>query len=328
MDIAKGKVLVTGAGGFIGSHLVEGLLAQGCQVRAFVRYNSRNDFGNLELLGGRLREIEVLTGDLRDYAAVRRAVDGCRLVLHLGALIGIPYSYVCPRDVFAVNLGGTLNVLDAARECGTEKMVVTSTSEVFGTPLYVPIDEKHPLQAQSPYAASKIASDKAAESYVLSFDLPVAVLRPFNTYGPRQSARAVIPTIAAQAMVNRRVRLGSLQPRRDLLYVSDTVAGFIAAARCDAAVGKAVNIGTGGEVSVGELAELILQVLGLEAPIEADSARMRPAHSEVMRLQCNPRLAESLLGWEAKVGLEEGLTRTVSWIRENIGAYKAELYNV
>ena len=215
MDISSGKILVTGAGGFIGSHLVEALLDEGCDVRAFVRYNSRNDFGRLEDLGEKIRDVEVVSGDLRDAETVRRAAKSCRVIFHLGALVGVPYSFISPRDVFETNLGGTLNVLEAGRECRVERIVVTSTSEVYGTPLYVPIDEKHPLQGQSPYAASKIAADKAAESYHLSYDLPVAVIRPFNTFGPRQSARAIVPTIVAQALAGgpHPPRLARDQPR-------------------------------------------------------------------------------------------------------------------
>ncbi len=328
MEIESGTVLVTGAGGFIGSHLVEALLREGCAVRAFVRYNSRNDFGHLEELGGRLRDIEVVAGDLRDSAAVRRAAEGCRLVFHLGALVGIPYSYLSPADAFATNLGGTQNVLDAARELETEKVVVTSTSEVYGTPLYVPIDEKHPLQAQSPYAASKIAADKLAESYHLAYDLPVAVIRPFNTFGPRQSARAIVPAIAVQAMSGKAIRLGSLETSRDFLYVDDTVAGFLAVARRDSCIGRVVNIGSGGDVSVGELAKLILLLLGSDAAVELDPRRLRPPKSEIGRLLCNYSLAQELMGWEPACALEDGLRKTLAWLEGHLARYKAELYNV
>ena len=328
MDISTGKILVTGAGGFIGSHLVEALLDEGCEVRAFVRYNSRNDFGYLEDLGDRLSGVEVVSGDLRDGETVRRAAEGCKLILHLGALVGVPYSYVSPGDVFATNLGGTLNVLEAARGCGAERVVITSTSEVYGTPLYVPIDEKHPLQGQSPYAASKIASDKLAESFHLSFDLPVTILRPFNTFGPRQSARAIVPTIISQALAGGPIRLGSLETSRDLLYVTDTTAGFIAIARHDSAVGKVVNIGTGCDVSVQQLARLIFDFLGKELPLEVDEQRLRPARSEIPRLVCNYSLAEDLLGWEPRFTLEEGLRATLVWMKDRLSEYKSELYNV
>jgi dTDP-glucose 4,6-dehydratase len=272
--------------------------------------------------------VEVVAGDLRDSETVRRASSGCNLVLHLGALVGIPYSYLSPRDVFATNLGGTLNVLEAARDCGASKVVIASTSEVYGTPLYVPIDEKHPLRGQSPYAASKIASDKIAESYNLCYELPVAVLRPFNTFGPRQSARAVVPAIAVQALGREKISLGSLDTSRDLLYVKDTAAGFIAAARHDGAVGEVINIGTGGDVAVGELARLILSITGNELPIEQDPDRLRPPRSEIPRLVCNYSLAENLLEWEPRYSLEEGLESTVAWIKDHLEDYKAELYNV
>ena len=328
MNIDTGTILVTGAGGFIGSHLVEHLLDRGCGVRAFLRYNSRNHYGHLERLGARLSDVDVQTGDLRDRDAVEKAVEGCNVVLHLGALIGIPYSYDFPGDVFATNLGGTLNMLDAAKRHGVEKTVVTSTSEVYGTPLYVPIDEKHPLQAQSPYAASKIAADKLAESYFLSYDLPVATLRPFNTYGPRQSARAVIPTIITQALTKREVRLGSLHPRRDMLFVNDTVRGFIAVAESDSSVGKVYNVGTGGDLSIGDLVEQALIILGIQADVIRDENRVRPEASEVQRLVCNYTRSLEELDWQPQYSLEDGLRRTVSYIREHIDEYKAELYNV
>lgn len=328
MDIRSGKVLVTGAGGFIGSHLVEALLREGCDVRAFVRYNSRNDFGRLEQLGSRLKDVEVITGDLRDRTRVRNAASGCRLILHLGAQVGIPYSYISPADTYATNVGGSLNLLDAALEAGAEKVVITSTSEVYGTPLYVPVDEKHPLQAQSPYAASKIAADKLAESYYMSFDLPVATIRPFNTFGPRQSARAIVPTIAVQALSGSTIRLGSLDPTRDLIHVEDTVSGFLAVARHEASIGKVINIGSGGEVSIGQLAELIIMILEKEVEVIEDPDRLRPKRSEVQRLLCNYSLAKELLGWEPKHILEDGLRRTLTWIKDNLRTYKADLYNV
>ncbi len=328
MDISSGKILVTGAGGFIGSHLVEALLREGCDVRAFVRYNSRNDYGRLEELGAGLEKVEVITGDLRDRETVGRAASGCRVIFHLGALIGIPYSYVSPADTVATNVGGTLNVLDAARDGGAEKVVIASTSEVYGTPLYVPIDEKHPLQAQSPYAASKIAADKLAESYHLSYDLPVVILRPFNTYGPRQSARAIVPAIVVQALSGDKVRLGSLETTRDLMYVDDTVAGFLAAARHEAGIGRVINIGTGGDVSIGELADLIFFILGDKKAIVVDEERVRPPQSEIKRLLCNYSLAQELIGWEPSRALEEGLRKTVEWIEKHLGDYKVGIYNV
>jgi len=326
--ITSGKILVTGAGGFIGSHLVEELLLKGCDVRAFIHYNSRNDYGCLEYLGERLGEMEIVSGDLRDSGTVRRAVEGCRLVLHLGALVGIPYSYLSPRDVYDTNVGGTLNVLEAARHCGVERIVITSTSEVYGTPLYLPIDEKHPLQGQSPYAASKIAADKLAESYHLSFDLPVSLIRPFNTFGSRQSARAIVPTIMIQALKGEKVKLGSLEPSRDLLYVKDTAAGFIAVASHESSIGKVINVGTGGDISVGDLVGLVANLLGKPLEVVEDPLRLRPVRSEIPRLVCNYALAEELLDWEPKYALEEGLGETLDWIRDNLDSYKAGLYNV
>ncbi|HUX08805.1 MAG TPA: GDP-mannose 4,6-dehydratase [Acidobacteriota bacterium] len=328
MVITSGKILVTGAGGFIGSHLVEELLLKGCDVRAFIHYNSRNDYGCLEYLGERLGEMEIVSGDLRDSGTVRRAVEGCRLVLHLGALVGIPYSYLSPRDVYDTNVGGTLNVLEAARHCGVEWIVITSTSEVYGTPLYLPIDEKHPLQGQSPYAASKIAADKLAESYHLSFDLPVSLIRPFNTFGSRQSARAIVPTIMIQALKGEKVKLGSLEPSRDLLYVKDTAAGFIAVASHESSIGKVINVGTGGDISVGDLVGLVANLLGKPLEVVEDPLRLRPVRSEIPRLVCNYALAEELLGWEPKHALEEGLGETLDWIRDHLDSYKAGLYNV
>jgi NAD dependent epimerase/dehydratase len=328
MEITSGKILVTGAGGFIGSHLVEELLNKGCDVRAFIHYNSRNDFGCLEQIGERISDIELVRGDLRDNGTVRRAVTGCKLVFHLGALVGIPYSYLSPRDVFDTNLGGTLNVLEAARDSGVERVVITSTSEVYGTPLYLPIDEKHPLQGQSPYAASKIAADKLVESYHLSFGLPVSVIRPFNTYGPRQSARAIVPAIIVQAMSGDTIRLGALEPARDLLYVKDTAAGFIAIASHGSSVGRVINIGTGGDVSVGQLVDLIAVIMGKKFEVIEDPQRIRPVRSEIPRLVCNYSLAEELLGWEPRHSLEEGLRATLAWIGDHLELYKADLYNV
>jgi dTDP-glucose 4,6-dehydratase len=328
MNLNQGTVLVTGAAGFIGSHLVEALMREGVQVRAFVHYNSRGSFGLLEALGPMLKDVEIITGDLRDHDRVRHAVQGCAAIFHLGALIGIPYSYTSPADVVATNVGGTLNILDAARHLGIERTVLTSTSEVYGTPLYVPIDEKHPLQAQSPYAASKIAADKLGESYFNTFDVPVTIVRPFNTYGPRQSARAIVPTIITQALALGRVRLGSLHPRRDLLYVEDTVSGFIAAAKTEPAVGRVINLGTGGDLSIGELAEHIILTLGISAPIEHDENRVRPTHSEVQRLLANYTLATELLGWQPHYTLEEGLRRTIHYVKEHLADYRAELYHV
>ncbi len=323
------RVLVTGAGGFIGSHLVETLAREGAQVTAFVRYNSRNDPGLLRfvdpaVLGG----VNLCFGDLRDFQAVRSAMEGIHTVFHLGALIGIPYSYVYPGDVAQTNVLGTLNVLMAAREAHVERIVHTSTSEVYGTACYVPMDEAHPLQAQSPYAASKIGADKLAESFYRSYALPVVTVRPFNTYGPRQSARAVIPTMIVQMLTKTTVRLGSVHPRRDFNFVSDTVAGFLAAATYDGAVGEVINIGSGREISIGDLVSLIHTIVGRPVTVEVDPERVRSATSEVERLLADNRKARALLGWSPQVSLEEGLRRTIDWIAAHQDLYQAERYAI
>jgi NAD dependent epimerase/dehydratase len=321
-------VLVTGAAGFIGSHLVERLVRDGHRVRAFVRYNGRDDRGHLDHLPADIRDaVEVNRGDLKDPEAVRRAVMGRQWVFHLGALIAIPYSYENPLDVAQTNVIGTTHVLDACRASDAlERVILTSTSEVYGTAQRVPIDEDHPLQGQSPYAATKIASDALGLSYQRAFGLPVAVLRPFNTFGPRQSARAVIPTIISQALAGGTVRLGSLEPRRDLTYVTDTVAGFIEIAACDAAVGRVVNIGRGEDLSIGALVERIGARLGRPIAVETDPARVRPAASEVGRLLAGTAVAQSLWGWRPRVTLDEGLDRTIAWVRENPGAFRVGRY--
>lgn len=307
--------LVTGAGGFIGSHLVERLVADGWKVRAFVRYSSHDQLGALvHTAPGVLDEVEVIPGDLRDADVVRRAAEGCDAVLHLGAIIAIPYSYTAPRDVVETNVLGTLNVLEAARTHGTPRVVHTSTSEVYGSARQLRMDETHPLQGQSPYSASKIGADKLAEAYALSFDLPVVVLRPFNTFGPRQSPRAVIPTILGQALAGGPVRLGSLTPTRDFTYVSDTVAAFALAATAPDAAGKVVHLGTGVEVSVGDLVRLAGEVLGRELEVVTDDQRVRPAASEVQRLLSDPSHAREVLGWTPEVPLLEGLRRTAAWL--------------
>jgi dTDP-glucose 4,6-dehydratase len=328
--ICLGKtVLVTGAGGFIGSHLTERLVREGAQVRAFVRYNSRHDSGLLALLPvDLLASVEVIAGDLRDNEAVRKAMVGIDAVYHLGALIAIPYSYRHPREVVETNVLGTLNVLMAARELGVGRVVHTSTSEVYGTAQVVPIDEAHPLQGQSPYAASKIGADKLAESFCRSFGLPVITVRPFNTYGPRQSARAVIPTIITQVLTLDQVHLGALTPVRDFTFVDDTVEGFLRAAMADAAVGTEVNLGTGVGISMGNLAERIMQLVGRNLPVVTDEERLRPADSEVMWLQASHARARDLLGWEPQVSLDEGLRRTIAWIRGNLGRYRPGVYEV
>jgi dTDP-glucose 4,6-dehydratase len=320
-------VLVTGAGGFIGSHLVERLAASGARVRAFVRYNSRADWGLLAALPDEtLTRLEIIAGDLRDLPAVTEAMRGADLVFHLGALIAIPYSYVHPAEVVDVNITGTLNVLLAAREAQPGRVVHTSTSEVYGTARTVPIDENHPLQGQSPYSASKIGADKLAESFHRSFDVPVATVRPFNTYGPRQSARAVIPTVIAQALTGDVVRLGNLDATRDLTYVADTVAGFLAVGETDGALGGTFNLGAGFEITIGDLAEKIIALTGRDARIEIDSARLRPPKSEVERLISDNTLARTRLGWTPQIPLDEGLSLTIDWIRANLDRYQPGSY--
>lgn len=329
MRLTNQKILLTGAGGFIGSHLAARLVELGGRVRALVRYNSRNDWGLLEQLPQAiLREIEVMPGDITDPFSARRAVQGCSMVFHLAALIAIPYSYVAPAQYVAVNCGGTLNLLEAARAEGVTRFIHTSTSETYGTARYTPIDEAHPLQGQSPYSASKIGADKLAESYYLSFDLPVVTVRPFNTYGPRQSARAVIPTIITQALTGDIIRLGNLEPRRDLTYVADTVEGFIQAATAPTAVGQVINLGTGQTVSIGELVELILEILGEPKTVLAEAARTRPEASEVWHLESDNRKAKTVLGWQPQISLREGLTRTIAYIREHLDHYKPDIYNL
>lgn len=329
MNWSRKTVLVTGAGGFIGSHITEHLIDLNANVKAFVRYNSRNDWGLLELLPKeKLNQIEVITGDLRDEHAVRQAAKDVDVVFHLASLIAIPYSYIHPREVVETNVIGTLNVMMAANENGVEKVVHTSTSEVYGTAIYVPIDENHPLQGQSPYSASKIGADKIAESFYRSFDLPVAIIRPFNTYGPRQSARAVIPTIVTQTLTGDKVYLGSLHPTRDYTYVEDTINAFIKVAESRNSIGEVINVGSNFEVSIGELAKKIISLIGKKVEIVTDSKRIRPEKSEVERLCCDNTKAKKLLGWEPKITLEEGLKRTIEWISEHINLYKPHIYNV
>jgi len=322
------KTLVTGAGGFIGSHLTGELVRQGEDVRAFVRYNSRDEKGLLEDLPQEiLSQIEIIPGDLKDPDGVRKAVRGCHKVFHLGALIAIPYSYVHPFDFIQTNVVGTANLLNACVENGAlERIVHTSTSEVYGTAQYVPIDEKHPLQAQSPYAASKIGADKLAESYFLSFNLPIVTLRPFNTFGPRQSLRAIIPTIISQVLDDRKIRLGNTKPRRDFLFVRDPVRGFIELGNCDEAVGKVVNIGTGRDISIEELAKKILDQIGKKGEMEVEDRRVRPERSEVMQLLSDIRLAQKLFGWAPRYSLEKGLEETVEWYRKNLSRFKVGSY--
>jgi dTDP-glucose 4,6-dehydratase len=323
------RVLVTGAGGFIGSHLVERLVRAGDRVRAFVHYNSRNDWGNLELADPSiLEQVEVVTGDITDPFAVRRAVHGTNVVFHLASLVAIPYSYVAPQSYVATNVQGAVNVLEAARAEGVERVVHTSTSECYGTARYVPIDERHALQGQSPYSASKIGADMIAESYWRSFGVPVTIVRPFNTFGPRQSARAVIPTIIVQAFGGSAIRLGSLHPTRDMNFVENTVEGFVAAATHEAVLGEIVNVGSGREISIGDLAHMIVGLVGSSSEIAEDAARIRPEKSEVERLLCDNAKALRLMDWTPTVDLETGLRRTIEWFAANASRYKANIYNV
>lgn len=308
------QALVTGAGGFIGSHLAERLVRDGWEVRAFVRYNSHDQKGALSHVDPAMVDaIEVLAGDLRDADTVREATRGCDTVFHLGAMVSIPYSYRSPRDVVETNVMGTLNVLSAARDLGTRRVVHTSTSEVYGSAQTTSIDEGHALRGQSPYSASKIGADKLAEAFHLSFAVPVVTLRPFNTYGPRQSPRAIIPTIISQAQAGGRLRLGSLAPTRDFTFVTDTVAAFVLAASADVA-GQVVHLGTGVEVSIGDLVRLVGEMLGRELVTESDQDRMRPERSEVTRLLSDPAKARRVLGWEPAVALPDGLRRTAEWL--------------
>jgi dTDP-glucose 4,6-dehydratase len=322
--LAGRRVLVTGAGGFIGSHVVEALVAEGARVRAFVRYDSRGSRGWLDDLPTS-SDVEIIAGDIRDGPTVDRAVAGSEVVVHLASLIAIPYSYLAPEAYVATNVVGTQHVLDACRRHDVARLVHTSTSEVYGTAQKVPIDESHPLHPQSPYAASKASADLLALSYHASFGTPVTILRPFNTFGPRQSLRAIIPTIAAQLIAGGSVWLGSTTPTRDFTYVADTAAGFVCAATADA-VGQVVQLGTGREISIGDLAKAIAQVVGAPLRIESDADRVRPAASEVMRLLSDPSRARALLGWSAGTSLEDGLRRTVEWLRTDRSVARAREY--
>ena len=323
------RVLVTGAGGFIGSHLTERLVSEGAKVRAFVRYNSRGDVGLLSLLPSEIFSgIEIIAGDLRDLMAVRAAIQSIDHIFHLGALIAIPYSYLHPAEVIETNIIGTMNVLLAARDVGTKRIIHTSTSEVYGTALSVLIDESHPLQGQSPYSASKIGADKIAESFYCSYNLPVVTLRPFNTFGPRQSARAVIPTIITQALTNSTVHLGNLEARRDLTYVSDTVDGFLKAAETPSIEGETFNMGTGSEIRIGDLAQEIISLVGKPIKIVVDPHRFRPENSEVQRLLSNNSLINDKLGWEPQVSLTDGLKQTIDWVSEHLESYRPGEYQI
>ncbi len=324
------RVLVTGADGFIGSHLAERLVREGARVRAFVLYNSFNSCGWLDESPDALRsEMEVIAGDIRDARSIADAAEGCEVIFHLAALISIPYSYQSPESFVETNIRGTLNLLNAARAHGVERFVQTSTSEVYGTARSLPIREDHPLQAQSPYAATKIAADQLALSFHHAFDVPATVLRPFNTYGPRQSARAVLPTILSQLLAGRcEIKLGALEPRRDMTYVTDTVEGFLLAAQAPDAAGQVIQLGTGHDVSVGELFALAQRVLDREARAIQEEERMRPPRSEVLALRSDPSRARELLGWRPAVDLEEGIRMTAEWMRSHLGRYKVDQYNV
>lgn len=323
------KVLVTGAGGFIASHLVERLVSEGAQVRAFTRYNSRNDVGMLRLIPPDVfSELEVVLGDLRDVEAVRSAVRGVDTVFHLGALIAIPYSYVHPREVIETNVMGTVNVLMAARDFEVRRVIHTSTSEVYGTAQYTPIDEAHPLQGQSPYSASKIGADKIAESFYRSFNLPVVTLRPFNTYGPRQSTRAVIPTIITQALTRDVVKLGSLEPSRDFTFVTDTANGFMCVAKAENVLGQEINLGNDNTIRIADLVEKILGILGKTPKVMVDTQRIRPEKSEVLKLWASNQKAQELIGWKPQVSLDQGLRLTSEWISAHLDLYRPDQYMV
>ncbi len=328
MNFQRKTVLVTGAGGFIASHLVEELVINGAKVRAFVRYNARADVGLLRFIDPKIySELEVIPGDLRDIEAMRAAARGVDTIFHLGALIAIPYSYDHLREVVETNVIGTLNVLLAAQEMHVRRVIQTSTSEVYGTAQYAPIDERHPLQAQSPYSASKIGADKISESLYHSFNLPVVTLRPFNTYGPRQSARAIIPTIITQALTRDEVRLGSLDPVRDFTFVSDTVNGFLKVATADENVlGEEINLGTGETISIGELATMIFDLLAKKPKIITDSQRLRPPTSEVFKLQSNNTKARELIRWSPQVSLRDGIQQTIEWISYHLSHFQPDEY--
>ncbi len=326
------KVLVTGADGFIGSHLVEQLIEDGHKVKAFVFYNSFNSWGWLDTLPKELlSQIEIFAGDIRDPNGVRTAVKGVDVIYHLAALIAIPYSYHSPDSYVDTNVKGTLNVLQAARDCNVQRVLVTSTSEVYGTALYVPIDEKHPKQGQSPYSASKIGADAMADSFYRSFNLPVTIVRPFNTFGPRQSARAVIPTIITQLLAGKTdIKLGALHPTRDLLFVKDTAKGFVEIAKSDKTIGQEINIATQQEISIQDLAQSLINIINTNAKIISDDVRFRPEKSEVERLLGAADKIKSLTNWQPKHTLKEGLVQTIDWFSkpENLNRYKADIYNV
>jgi NAD dependent epimerase/dehydratase len=322
------KVLVTGAGGFIGSHLTELLVKKGYDVKAFVHYNSSNKWGWLDASDVK-NNVEVITGDIRDMDSVYAAMQGCDSVFHLAALIGIPYSYVSPQAYIKTNIDGTYNILQSARQLDVEKIMVTSTSETYGTAQYVPIDENHPMVGQSPYSATKIGADQLAISYFKSFDLPVKIVRPFNTYGPRQSARAIIPTVISQILSGKtELKLGNLTPTRDLTFVKDTANGFLQIALADGLFGEITNIGMSEEITIGELVKLIARLIGTEVQIQSDEQRIRPDKSEVERLFCNNSKILASTSWKPDYTLETGLMETIEWIKNNLAYFKTDIYNV
>jgi len=329
MNWKKTKVLVTGANGFIGSHLSEHLVNLGAKITVLLEYNPDNYLGHLKFLQkNMLSEMEQVLGDIRDPELIKKIVKGKDTIFHLGALVSIPYSFINPREVFEVNAGGTLNILLAARDQEVNKIVTTSTSEVYGTALYTPIDENHPLQAQSPYAASKIAADKIAESFYKTYNLPVAIIRPFNTYGPRQSDRAIIPTIIIQALKKSTINIGSTTPRRDLSYVLDTVDGFIKIAESKKSIGQVINIGLGEDISIGELITMITSIMDKEIRVISTEKRKRPKKSEVMQLLCDNSKAKKIVNWIPKVSLKEGLNMTIEWIKNNTDYYNPDKYQI
>lgn len=322
------KLLITGAGGFIGSHLTELLVKEGYDVKAFVRYNSKNNWGWLESSFAK-NNVEIITGDIRDYDSVSNALKNCEAVFHLAALIGIPYSYISPKAYIETNITGTYNILQASKELGIKQVLVTSTSETYGTAQYVPIDEKHPMVGQSPYSATKIAADQLAVSFYRSFNLPVKIVRPFNTYGPRQSARAIIPTVISQLLNgNNKLSLGNLTPTRDLTYVKDTCKGFLEIYKSEKLFGEITNIGMSKEISVNELIGKINELMLVKAKIEEDKTRVRPENSEVERLLCNNTKLISNTNWKPDYDLETGLLETIEWLKANIDLYKVDIYNV
>lgn len=328
MDLKQKEVLVTGASGFIGSHLVEKLIKNDISVTAFVRYNFKNDWGWLERFDEN-ENLNIFTGDIRDYDSVFQAMGKADVVFHLAALIGIPYSYRSPLAYIKTNVEGTYNVLQSAREHDLEKILVTSTSETYGTAQYIPIDEEHPLVGQSPYSASKISADQLAISYYRSFDMPVVIARPFNTYGPRQSARAIIPTIITQILSGEeQIKLGNLSPTRDFTYVKDTVNGFLELAKNENTIGKVINIGSNDEISIKSLVDLIIRVIGNDVEIITEEKRVRPEKSEVDRLYCDNTKIKNLTNWELEYDLEEGIQETINWLQQNLDLYKPELYNI